>query len=104
MIKMKPLLKEGILDGLTANFIIDSGVSESSVKSGTKFLSLPRYSVWGVRSSGNGTPKLMENGNNLSTLLDKHKLTEESVYSIEGTIQETIKKIREGKIKKSING
>ena len=93
MIKMKKLLKEGILDGIGPSFIIDSGMTEATVKSGRKSLALPRYSVWGFNSSGNGTPKLMENGNDLPMLIDKHGLTEEDVYPLEGTIQETIKKV-----------
>lgn len=93
MIKIKQLLNEGILDGVSASFIVDSGMNESSVKSGKKSMMLPRYSVWGFTSTGNGTPKIMENGNDLPTLLDKHGINEEDVYPIEGTMQETIRKV-----------
>lgn len=98
MIKLRKLLKEGILDGINASFIVDSGITESTVKHAKKSLTLPRYSVWGYKTEGNGKPKLMENGNDLSSLLEKHNIEECNVYPIENTMQETLKKISENKI------
>ena len=97
MIKMKKLLKEGILDGISASFIVDSGLNESSVQGYKKSLALPRYSVWGFNSQGNGTPKLMENGYDINTLMEKHNIDEEDVYTIDNTMQETIKKVGQEK-------
>lgn len=97
MIKMKKLLKEGILDGISASFIVDSGLNESSVKGRKASLALPRYSVWGFHSQGDGTPKLMENGYDVNTLMEKHNISEEDVYPIENTMQETIKKVGKSK-------
>ena len=93
MIKLRRLLKEGIFDGITASFIVDSGLTESVVRHGKKSLALPRYSVWGFNSSGNGTPKLMENGNDLPALLDKHDIEDDDVYPIENGITETVGKV-----------
>jgi len=117
VIKLRRLLKEGILDGITASFIIDSGITESVVKHGKKSLALPRYSVWGYRIEGVGSPKLMENGNDLPMLLSKNNISEDDVYPIEkNNVKETIKKIcnerfgiqpeKVGKktVKKSISG
>lgn len=97
MIKMKELLKEGIIDGLGASFIIDSGLNESSVKGRKASLALPRYSVWGFNSQGDGTPKLMENGYDVNKLMEKHNIEEQDVYPIETTMQETIKKVGKAK-------
>lgn len=97
MLKLKKLLKEGILDGITPSFIIDSGINESTVQGYKKSLSLPRYSLWGFNSQGNGTPKLMENGYDINTLMEKHGIEEEDVYPIETTMQETIKKVGKAK-------
>lgn len=98
MIKFKnlinrKLLKEGVLDGISASFIVDSGLNESSVQGYKKSLALPRYSLWGFHSQGNGTPKLMENGYDVNTLMEKYGIDKEDVYPIEGSMQETIKKI-----------
>ena len=102
MIKFKnlinrTLLAEGILDGITSSFVVDSGLNESSVKGRKASLSLPRYSVWGFHKDGNGTPKLMENGYSIEPLLEKHNLTEDDVYTIENSMQETIKKVGKDK-------
>lgn len=97
MIKMKYLLSEGILDGLNASFIIDSGITESTVSGRKGSLPLPRYSVWGFQSQGNGTPKLMENGNDLNRLMEKHDIDTDDVYDMDNTIQETIKKVGKDK-------
>jgi hypothetical protein len=102
MIKFKnlinrTLLVEGILDGISPSFIIDSGINESVVKSRKASLSLPRYSLWGFHKDGNGTPKLMENGYNVEVLMKKHGLEKEDVYPIEGSMQETIKKVGKDK-------
>ena len=97
MIKMKKLLIEGIFDGIDASFIIDSGLTESSVQHGRKSMSLPRYSVWGFKSTGNGMPKLMENSNDLPKLLDKHGISEEDVYPIENGMTETVGKVGRNK-------
>ena len=97
MIKMKKLLKEGILDGITASFAVDAGVSKHSVQSGRKSLALPRYSVWGFRSNGDKTPKLMENTTLVKTIFEKYDFTEDDIYPIKGTIKETLKKICESK-------
>ena len=93
MLKLKKLLQEGVLDGLKPSFIIDSGLNESAVKGRKASLSLPRFSVWGFHSNGSETPKLMENGYSAETLIDKHGLTEDDVYPIEGSMSETIKKV-----------
>lgn len=103
MIKIKNLIKknvlnEGILDGITASFIIDSGISESSVSSGRKFMMLPRYSLWGFKQGVN-RPNLMENANDLEILFGKYDFTEDDVYQIEGTMKETLKRICESKFK-----
>ena len=98
MIKMKKLLKEGMLDGVTASFAIDAGISTSSVTSGRKSITLPRYSVWGFKSDGSTTPKLMENCSLLKSVLDRHDFTEADVYPIQGTIKETLAKICESKL------
>lgn len=88
------LLKEGILDGITASFAIDAGINNSSVKSGRKSLALPRYSIWGFKSNST-TPKLMENTTLVETIYEKYGFTEDNIYPIEGTIKETLKKIIE---------
>jgi len=94
MLKLKKiLLKEGIIDGLTASFIVDSGLNESSVKGRKASLPLPRYSVWGFHKDGNGTPKLMENGYDVKKLMEKHDIDKEDIYPIENSMQETIRKI-----------
>jgi len=93
----KNILNEGILDGLTASFIVDSGLNESSVKGRKTFLALPRYSVWGFKANGNGIPKLMENGYDVNKLMEKHNISEEDVYPIEGSMQETIRKVGKNK-------
>ena len=98
MLKLKKLLlKEGILDGLKPAFIIDSGLNESAVKGRKASLSLPRFSVWGFHNNGSETPKLMENGYSAEALIDKHGLTKEDVYPIEGSMSETIKKVGKSK-------
>ncbi len=102
MIKIKKLIKksmliEGIIDGITASFIIDSGLNESSVKGRKASLALPRYSVWGFHSEGNGVPKLMENGYDINKLMEKYNISEEDVYLMEGNIRETIKKVGKNK-------
>ena len=96
MLKLKKLLlNEGILDGITARFAVDSGISESTVKSGRKSLKLPRYSVWGFKSNDDTTPKLMENTTLLETVFEKYDFTEDDIYPIEGTMTETLKRITE---------
>ena len=97
MLKLKKLLKEGVLDGITPSFIVDSGLNESTVQGYKKSLPLPRYSVWGFHSQGNGTPKLMENGYDINTLMEKHNIAEEDVYPIENSMQETINKVGKNK-------
>lgn len=96
MIKMKKLLKEGILDGITASFAIDAGITTSTVKSGRKSLTLPRYSVWGFKSNST-IPKLMENTTLVETIFEKYDFTEDDIFPIDGTIKETLKKITESK-------
>ena len=102
MIKMKKLLKEGILDGITASFAIDAGISEHTVRSGRKFLKLPRYSVWGFKSNGDKTPKLMENTTLLKTIFEKYDFTEADIYPIDGTIKETLRRITETKFEDGV--
>lgn len=104
MIKIKKLIKkgilsEGILDGVTASFAIDAGISTSTVTSGRKSITLPRYSVWGFKSDGSTTPKLMENCSLLKSVLDRHDFTEADIYPIQGTIKETLATICESKLK-----
>jgi len=93
----KKLLKEGIIDGLKASFIIDSGINKNTVNGYKKSMSLPRYSVWGFKENNNKLPKLMENGYNISDLLKKYNLTENDVFQVEDDIESTIKKIVENK-------
>lgn len=97
MLKLKELLTEGILDGIKPSFIIDSGINEESVSSGKKSMSIPRYSVWGFKSTGNGTPKVMENSNDINKLIEKYNISEDDIYPIEGTMQETIRKVGKDK-------
>ena len=93
-IKLKELLSEGILDGITASFAVDSGITESTVKSGRKSLKLPRYSVWGFKANSK-RPKLMENATLKETVFEKFGFTDENIYPIEGTMKNTLQKITE---------
>lgn len=94
MIKMKKLITEGIVDGLTPAFIIDSGINEGIVKSGKKMMQLPRYSVWGFNKYQDA--KIMESTNDLDHIFEKYDFTEEHIVPIQGTIKETIKKVKGG--------
>lgn len=94
-IKLKSLLNEGIIDGMTAAFIIDAGVNEGTVSYGRKSMQLPQYSVWG--NNNLGEIKIMENSNDLDSIMEKYQLTEDNVFPMEGSIKETIKKIGKSK-------
>lgn len=94
MIKMKKLITEGVLDGLTPVFIIDSGINESTVKYGKKTMQLPRYSVWGINK--NEDFKIMESTNDLEHLFEKYDFSDEQIVPLQGTIKETIKSVKGG--------
>ena len=94
-IKLKSLLKEGVIDGMTAKFVIDAGVNEGTVSYGRKSMQLPQYSVWGHNNLGE--IKIMENSNDLNAIMEKYQFTEDNVFPIEGTIKETIRNIGKDK-------